>query len=198
MTQTRRQQGSSALPCIAGSTKEVAVGDVHLVSVDTAMMELLDGPGGDLLCPIAVDLEDSFVLAELGGSVRKGSLSLAALAEEVDLHTDQENYYASQTGDAQFSAGFFIPSGTFPANPEQPDWKPSATAIFAGEVLRCSMQINSFSGKEFCLATVRTIGDVTLDVAIAKKDLRWVPVPGNIIDGQFFLTGSLGLESPEA
>ncbi len=198
VAQVRKGELEFLLPCLAGTTPAVPVRDVHLVGDETVMLELLDGVEGEMVCPVAVELEDRAVLAHSGGRIETGSLVLAALAEEVTVHADAEAYSASQDGDEpKFAEDFFIPSGVFSPTEPSPDWTPSAHALFAGEVIEADTPVNTVSGKAFHRIRVRTIAAIELDVAIAATDLEQPPVRGNIVSGTFFLTGSLGLQPPD-
>jgi hypothetical protein len=172
----------------------VPVRDVRLVDAETAMLELLDDVDGELVCPVAVELEDRAVLARSGGRLETGSLVLAALAEDVTVHADAEAYYAAQDDDGpKFAADHFIPSGTFPLGEPSPGWRPSAHALFAGEVIEVETPVNTVTGTAFHRLRVRTIAALELGVAIATTALERPPVRGNIVTGTFFLTGRLGL-----
>ncbi|WP_086847712.1 hypothetical protein [Amycolatopsis kentuckyensis] len=194
VAQVRGGEIEFLLPSLAGTTPAVPVRDVRLVDDETAMLELLDGVGGQLVCPVAVELEDRAVLAHSGGRLETGSLVLAALAEDVTVHADAEAYYASQDDDGpKFAADHFIPSGAFPLAEPPPGWTPSAHALFAGEVIEAATPVNTFTGTAFHRLRVRTIAAIELDVAIAAPDLERPPARGNVVTGTFFLTGSLGL-----
>lgn len=192
VAQVRDREIEFLLPCLAGTTPAVQVRDVRLLDGETAMLELLDGVDGELVCPIAVELEDRAVLASSGGRLENGSLVLAALAEDVTVHADAEAYFASQDDDGpKFAADHFIPSGTFSIA------EPSAHALLAGEVVEIETPVNTVTGTAFHRIRVRTIAALELDVAIATTDLEQPPVPGNIVTGTFFLTGRLGLQATD-
>ncbi|EME61673.1 hypothetical protein H074_10890 [Amycolatopsis decaplanina DSM 44594] len=195
VAQVRNGEIEFLLPCLAGTTPAVPVRDVRLVDDETAMLELLDGVDGELVCPIAVELEDRAVLAHSGGRLEIGSLVLAALAEDVTVHADAEAYSASQDDDGpKFAADHFIPSGTFSLTERSPDRTPSAHALFAGEVIEVETPVNTVTGTAFHRIRVRTIAAIELDVAIATTDVEQPPARGNIVTGTFFLTGRLGLQ----
>ncbi|MFC3455485.1 hypothetical protein [Amycolatopsis speibonae] len=160
-----------------------------------AAVDLLDSVERELVCPIAVELEDRAVLAHSGGHLETGALELAALAEDVTVYADADTYYASQDDDGpKFAADHFIPSGLFqPADPT-PGWTPSARALFAGEVIEVENPVNTVTGMAFHRIRVRAIAAIELDVAVATADLEKSPELGNIVTGTFLLTGRLGLE----
>ncbi|MCR6487854.1 hypothetical protein M8542_34010 [Amycolatopsis sp. OK19-0408] len=187
------------LPCLAGTAPAVPVRDVRLVDDETAMLDLLDGVEGQLVCPVAVELEDRAVLAHSGGRLESGSLTLAALAEDVTVHADAEAYFAAQDDDKpKFAADHFIPSGTFAVGQPKPGWTPTAHALFAGEVVEAETPVNTVTGTAFHRIRVRTIAAIEVDVAIATTDVERPPARGNVVAGTFFLTGRLGLEPTES
>ncbi|MEV7554753.1 hypothetical protein AB0N89_34480 [Amycolatopsis sp. NPDC089917] len=186
------------LPCLAGTAPAVPVRDVRLVDDETAMLDLVDGVEGEMICPIAVELEDRAVLAHSGGRLDSGSLVLAALAEDVTVHADADAYYASQDDDGpKFAADYFIPSGTFSPEQSSFDWTPSAHALFAGEVVEAETPVNTVTGTAFHRIRVRTIAAIELDVAIAASSLEGPPARGNVVTGTLFLTGRLGLQAAD-
>ncbi|MFE6612919.1 hypothetical protein [Amycolatopsis sp. NPDC057786] len=199
VAQVRKGEIDFLLPCLAGTAPAVPVRDVRLVDDETAMLDLLDGVAGEMICPVAVELEDRAVLADSGGRLESGSLVLAALAEDITVHADADAYAASQDEDGlQFAADHFIPSGTFALEEPAPGWTPSAHALFAGEVVDVESPVNTFTGKAFHRIRVRTIAAIELDVAISATELAQPPARGNIVTGTFFLTGRLGLQPSDA
>jgi len=195
VAQVRNGSVEYLLPSLAATTPAVPVRNVRLVDDETAMLDLLDDVDGQLVCPVAVELEDRAVLAHSGGRLESGSLVLAALAEEVTVHADAEAYSASQDDDGpQFAADHFIPSGTFSLAEPSPGWVPSAHALFAGEVIEAETPVNTVTGTAFHRIRVRTIDAIELDVAIATTEVGQPPARGNVVTGTFFLTGRLGLQ----
>ncbi|SEF24196.1 hypothetical protein SAMN05421837_102607 [Amycolatopsis pretoriensis] len=195
VAQVRNGEIEFLLPSLAGTTPAIPVRDVRLVDDETAMLDLLDDVDRQLICPVAVELEDRAVLAHHGGRLESGSLVLAALAEDVTVHADAEAYFASQDDDKpKFGADHFIPSGTFALAEPSPDWTPSAHALFAGEVIDVETPVNTVTGTAFHRIRVRTIAAIELEVAIAATDLEQPPARGNVVSGTFFLTGRLGLQ----
>ncbi|WP_410649759.1 hypothetical protein [Amycolatopsis sp. cmx-4-54] len=199
VAQVHRGEIDLLLPCLAGTAPAIPVRNVRLVDDETAMLDLLDGVAGEMVCPVAVELEDRTALAHSGGRLTSGSLTLAALAEDITVHADADAYEASQDDDGlKFAADHFIPSGTFALEEPSPGWTPSAHALFAGEVVEAETPVNTVTGETFHRIRVRTIAAIELDVAIAATDLEQPPARGNIVTGTFFLTGSLGLQPADA
>ncbi|MFI8179895.1 hypothetical protein ACIF70_05140 [Actinacidiphila glaucinigra] len=76
---------------------------------------------------------------------------------------------------------------------------PSAHAVFAGEVLLAEVHEGEAGGGRVHRLRVRTIGGHEVDVAVAGEELTDAPASGHWVDGEFFLTGSLGLAAaPDA
>jgi hypothetical protein len=194
VSQTRGGGIDFALPCLAGAGAPAPVRNIRLIDPETAMLDLLDTVDGNMVCPLAVELEDRAVLAARGGTLHTGQLVLAALAEKITVHADADAYYASQPGDGpKFAADYLIPAGTFPPSQAPADWAPSAHAILAGEVLQARTRTTERTGGQFHWIRVRTIAGTELDIAANPEDLPDLPTPGNIASGTFFLTGNLGL-----
>ncbi|MDX3093822.1 hypothetical protein PV703_22830 [Streptomyces sp. ME01-24h] len=85
--ETQGRSIAQVLPCLAPTAEPVPVAHVEMVDEETARLELLNGPGGTMLCPLAVELEDRALLRARGGTLSEGGLRLAALAERITLHT---------------------------------------------------------------------------------------------------------------
>ncbi|MBS2966321.1 hypothetical protein KGA66_24965 [Actinocrinis puniceicyclus] len=182
-----------AMPCLAGSCAAVPVRNVRMTDAETATLELLDGHG-EPICPLAVELEDRSVLSARGGRLESGALTLAALAEQIDVHADEDAYYAAQQdGRAKFAADFLIPSGLFPPGRTSDGWTPAARAMFAGRVLQAQTKTNTRTGGAFHHLKVRTIAAIELDVAVSGGGFDHPPASGSIVSGTFFMTGRLGL-----
>jgi len=186
------------LPCLVPRGAPVPVRGIALAPDGTAHMELLDGEGGEMLCPLPVELTDRAELRALGrgeaGAPREGSLRLSALAERIDLHADEAAYDAAQ-GDREpkFAPDFLIPAGLFRPDDADREWTPTAHALFAGGVVAAERTESEISGEAFHRIRVRTIGGIEVDVAAADTQLPHPPVPGQWVEGAFFMTGSLGL-----
>ncbi|WP_406263778.1 hypothetical protein OH779_12310 [Actinacidiphila glaucinigra] len=193
--ETQGRSIAQVLPCLAPAGEPVSVTGVALVDDETARVGLLDGPGGTMVCPLAVDLEDRAVLRSRGGTAPEGELRLAALAERLTLHTGgKAAYEASQEGrEIGFAPDFLIPYGLFRPEGAEEGWVPSAHAGFAGEVLLAEAHTGDVTGGRFHRLRVRTIAGFEVDVAVADEELTDSPVAGHWVDGEFFMTGSLGL-----
>ncbi|MFD8079601.1 hypothetical protein ACFV3E_44120 [Streptomyces sp. NPDC059718] len=193
--ETQGRSIAQVLPCLAPAGEPVPVARVALVDEETARLELLDRPGGTMLCPLAVELEDRAVLRSRGGTAPEGELRLAALAERLTLHTGGRQAYdaAQEEGEIGFAPDYLIPFGLFTPEGAGEDWVPSAHAAFAGEVLLAEVHEGEAGGGRFHRLRVRTIGGHEVDVAVAGEELTDTPAPGHWVDGEFFLTGSLGL-----
>ncbi|PJE98459.1 hypothetical protein CUT44_07045 [Streptomyces carminius] len=190
-----------ALPALVPRGAPVPVRGIALAPDGTAHVELLDGPGGEMLCPLPVELTDRAELRALGcapgGAPTEGTLRLGALAERIALHPDEAAYDAAQ-GDREprFAPDFLIPAGLFRPDDAGPEWAPSPHALFAGEVVAAERAESELTGGVFHRIRVRTVGGIEVDVAAADTQLPHSPAPGQWAEGAFFMTGSLGLPAP--
>ncbi|GAA2444842.1 hypothetical protein [Streptomyces macrosporus] len=189
------------LPCLVPRGTPVPVRGIAAAPDGTAHVELLDGEGGEMLCPLPVELIDRAELRALGrreaGAPTEGHLRLSALAERIELHADAAAYDAAQ-GDRRprFAPNFLVPSGLFRPDDAGPEWRPTAHALFAGEVVAAERAENEVGGGVFHRLRVRTLGGIEVDVAAADAQLPHDPAPGQWVEGAFFTTGSLGLTMP--
>jgi hypothetical protein len=189
------------LPTLVPRGEPVPVRGVALAPDGTAHVELLDGEDGEMLCPLPVELTDRAELRALGrgedGAPTEGRLRLSALAERIDLYADQEAYDAAQEErEPKFAPDYLIPAGLFRPDDAGREWAPTAHALFAGSVVAAERTESEISGEVFHRLRVRTIGGIEVDVAAAGAQLPHEPVPGQWVDGAFFMTGSLGLAMP--
>ncbi|WP_431948653.1 hypothetical protein [Actinacidiphila sp. bgisy167] len=149
--ETQERSIAQVLPCLAPAAEPVPVARVEMVDAETTRLELLDTPGGTMLCPLAVELEDRAVLRARGGTASGGELRLAALAERITLHTGgKEAYDAAQEGrEIGFAPDYLVPYGLFRPEAAADDWVPSAHAAFAGEVLLAEVHVGEAGGGHF-------------------------------------------------
>ncbi|HTJ66533.1 MAG TPA: hypothetical protein VL551_03285 [Actinospica sp.] len=185
---TRGGSIQEILPCLVGGAAPVTVRDVVLRDAEVAQVELHAGDGSHV-CPLLVELEDrALVLRE--GKIDSALLRLAALAEEISVHADEDAYMASQgDGEGQrprFAANHLIPAGMFGAEPR-------AVAMLAGTVVAAEARTNTRTGTPFHWLRVRGIADLEFDVAVQDELVDGAPQVGNVVAGMFFMTGSLGL-----
>lgn len=174
------------LPCLVAGAEPVKVRQAVMLDVEVAKVSLLTDDGEDI-CPLLIELEDRALLSRVG-KLDEGRLHLAALAEEIVVHTDADAYYASQDGDGpKFAADHLIPAGMF--GPE-----PRALAMLAAEVIDAHSRTNTVTGVPFHWLRVRGICGIEFDVAVQHDLLAVVPEPGNVVSGSFFMTGCLGLD----
>lgn len=185
------QSGSiqEMLPCVAGGSAPIKVQAAEMVDAEVAKVNLLTDDGADI-CPLLVELEDRALLAR-DGKLEEGRLRLAALAEEISVHSDANAYYASQEGDGpKFSADHLVPAGMF--GPE-----PRALAMLAAKVIEVAPRTNTMTGTPFYWMRVQGISEIEFDVAVQDGLLDVAPEPGNVVSGMFFMTGNLGLDYPQ-
>ena len=128
------------------------------------------------------------------GEMDKNRAQLTAFARDVKLYEDEKVFQNSKGNIGkthpgrviQYAANYFLPTGTF-SNPMD------SFAIFAGKVKEARQVRNDFAGGEFYYMIVNTyFGD--LDLVCAKRAFERSPVPGNVIDGDFYISGKLILD----
>jgi hypothetical protein len=113
-------------------------------------------------------------------------VQLAAFAHEVEFHSDDAEYAASQDDEIKFAAESFIPSGTFVDD----DTPPSAMAAFSGHVLDTRELTNGWTGSTFLWARVRTLGG-EIDVVADPEIVTGSAAVGGVVQGEFWLSGQL-------
>ncbi|MTE18563.1 hypothetical protein F0L17_05340 [Streptomyces sp. TRM43335] len=191
------------LPALVPRGAPVPVRGIALAPDGTAHVELLDAEGGRPLCPLPVELTDRAELRALGGTEAgapaEGRLRLGALAERIALYPDAAAYDAAQDGPGpRLAPDFLVPCGLFRPDEAGPEWAPTAHAMFAGGVVGAERVESEIGGGAFHRLRVRTLGGIEVDVAAADDLLPRAPVPGDHVEGTFFVTGSLGLSMPRA
>ncbi|WP_051716964.1 hypothetical protein [Streptomyces megasporus] len=191
------------LPCLVPRGTPVPVRGITPTPDGTTHVELLDGEGGETLCPLPVELTDRAeprALARGGdGAPTEGHLRLSALAERIELHADAAAYDAAQGGrEPRFAPDFLVPVGLFRPEDAGREWAPTAHALFAGEVTAVERVESEIGGGVFHRLRVRTLGGIEVDVAAADAHLAKAPVAGQWVEGTFFMTGSLGPAMPGA
>ncbi|MBK6896315.1 MAG: hypothetical protein IPH06_06970 [Alphaproteobacteria bacterium] len=116
------------------------------------------------------------------------TLSLCAMAQEVDLYDSEEAYNAAQDPETpSLASESFIPTGLFSAEGGQTN-QPRPEAVFAGKILETKKMKNAHTGSEFHWVLVKTLG-ATLDVVIDPVYVKQPIKVGGIIAGSFYLCG---------
>lgn len=103
--------------------------------------------------------------------------------DETDFHYQQEKYKTN------FAANYFIPSGLF-----RPDGEkivpPQAIALFAGTVKESEILTNWTTNIQFIHLIVEIYGG-ELDIVVDRQIIKTVPKPGQIVSGEFWLSGRI-------
>jgi hypothetical protein len=140
---------------------------------------------GEMLYPIAAELEN--VHEPIDGEIASGSdlLALTALAEEASVW-DAEEAYDQVEESPKYASQSFVPSGLFGERPE--DIEPRA--FLTGTVKEAATLHNEVTGGPFVHAMVATYG-ATVDCVFSPGDLPNGLLPGNVVQGEFWLMGRL-------
>jgi len=153
---------------------------------DPLLLELVDAQG-ELVYPLATQLEDILLTRERVSEGALLELGLCAFAHGLELWADEAAFTASQADEElKFATESFIPTGLF--SPEGEERAPAAEAIFTGWVLEAGLRENLATGETFQHAIVQTLGG-SYDVLASPRELAAPLEPGNIIQGDFWLVG---------
>jgi len=115
---------------------------------------------------------------------------IAAFAHEIRCYESPEAYDALPEDQApKLASQAFIPSGLFSPDGDDPV-PPEARAVIAGHVIEASVCTNGLSGVAYYWALVETYGGI-YDVVIDPALLERPPCAGNVLSGQFWLSGRL-------
>lgn len=153
------------------------------------LAELLED--GEDVYPLAVAIED---LAATERAIPIGetvTLEVAALAEQMEVFTDETAYRA---GGTMMAVRSVIPSGLFAIGhePSEPIM-PTPRILMSGEVSASRMLRHEVFGVPFCHATVGSYG-ADYEVLIDHADLEHLgleagPPVGSILSGTYWLSG---------
>ncbi len=178
------------LASLAGGAVAVPCGNIRLIDDRTAVMDLLDDTDGDLICPVAVHLEDHAVLHVAGGWLARGQIVLSALAESVTPAPDRPPEPDADTPDA---LGLVCDDLMRPAHAAA-TWTPSPRAALTGTVRDAELRTNSLTGESFHWLRLRIRPGLDLDIAAPAAALPAAPAPGTRLHARAVLTGRLGLQ----
>lgn len=147
--------------------------------------------GGDY--PFVFDAPD-FRLIEETDFPRIAEVQLTAFASnDFKIFADANAFDENQNGETKSAAKSFVSSGLFALDTadESPDLSVvRPIGIFAGEVKEFDLKTNELSGEKFYWFLVETLGG-EVDVVCDPKWITIEPSIGNIIHGQFWLSGRL-------
>lgn len=117
------------------------------------------------------------------------NLQVTAIAHEISVYKNDEEFEKSQEGELKFASESFIPVGLFREDKES-GVEPESTAIFTGHVVEAKRIKNLYFGKEIQWAKVKTLGG-EFDVIIDPEILNGEIVIGGVISGMFWLAGKI-------
>lgn len=115
-----------------------------------------------------------------------GKAQITAFAHEVEFFATEDEYSASQTGETKFAPTFFVPTGLFAPEGEEPQ----PYAMFAGKILEHNRLTNPASDLEFHHFLVETLGGV-YDVVAELDVVTGEPTIGGILSGAFWMSGQI-------
>ncbi|MBV1851697.1 hypothetical protein [Catellatospora tritici] len=176
---------------LAGSAPAVACTDVRLMDDRVATLNLLDETEGNLLCSVAVELEDHSLLRLAGGRLARGQLVLSVLADRITVYPDLGSYQ-EKTG-AEGDHGHLLSQELRPPPAAPGDWAPTAEVDFTATVQRAEARVNSLTGTEFHWLRLSARPALDLDLAAGTAQLAEPPAPGSVVTGRGLLTGRLNL-----
>lgn len=110
------------------------------------------------------------------------SVQITAFAGEIKVYKDEKDFSNNKK---DFAPCYFIPSGRFPV-----DEKRRAESNFAGKVEMVKKMRNALTRQKFYWMIVDTYG-TKIDVVCDDSMINHKVVPGNIIDGTFWLSGKI-------
>jgi hypothetical protein len=129
-----------------------------------------------LLKPIAVPSIQTFQLT-------------AFADDEFAIFGSEEELKNAQDTQIKFGPEAFIPAGLFGPDGE-PTESPKSSAIFSGRIVRWEPLVNSRTNLSFHWLLVQTHGG-DVDVVVNSSLIKQEPVVGQIVFGQFWLSGRL-------
>lgn len=142
---------------------------------------------GDGETPLVIELADP-TEAPLFKPGAKLTVEIAAFSFEPEIYADSDAFMASQADDkVQFADKFFVPIGMF----ENDEGRPTPYGMFAAEVIKAELRINTTGGGKFWWLLVRGYEDATFDVVIDPRQITVEPKPGSVVTGVFWMTARI-------
>ena len=131
----------------------------------------------------------NFYQTALDGSDIIAEAQVTAFAKEVKIFTDEDErkkdkiwgFWAPQS---------FVPSGTFSTKENYESFEQQPVAIFSGYIKKVLLKRNEITGNKFYHLIVESLSasyDVVADPALLLSE----PQVGNILSGQFYLSGKI-------
>lgn len=168
---------------------KVSGADWQYLSEDnlSGMMRVWNGTDGELF-PLNVSIPNT-ALVPPTDSEATYDCQIACFAQDLNIYDNIKEYEEAHPDVASQSV---IPCGTF-SHDNNPDFKQSATAIIAGEVILCCKRQNSYSGAYYHHIRIKSLG-MTFDI-VADESFVTRPVNiGSIIGGVFWLSAKIKVD----
>jgi hypothetical protein len=136
--------------------------------------------------PFLLQLPDFYHVSRTLPLPHGGKAQVTAFAHELDFFATEEEYAASQSGETKLASNFFIPTGLFAPEGEEPQ----PYAMFAGKIVEYNRLTNPASDLEFHHFMVETLGGV-YDVVAEQELVTTAPAIGTIVSGSFWMSGQI-------
>ncbi|HMS41175.1 MAG TPA: hypothetical protein PKE69_13170, partial [Pyrinomonadaceae bacterium] len=119
-------------------------------------------------------------------------IQLTAFASnDFKIFASETEFDESQESEIKYASKSFVPSGLFTPDAETKEIvPPRPIGIFAGEIKEFELKTNSLTNAEFYWFLVETLGG-EVDVVSDPKWIETEPKIGEIVSGQFWLSGRL-------
>lgn len=122
-------------------------------------------------------------------------IQLTAFASnDLQLFANEKDYSDNQENEIKYAAKSFVPTGLFTFDEETgKTGELGATrpiGKFSGEIKQFALKTNSLSNENFYWFLVETLGG-EVDVVVDVKYVPHEPQIGNIVSGQFWLSGKI-------
>jgi len=141
--------------------------------------ELKDG------IPLLINVPNYWEIARKIKEGERYKLQITAFGEGASFY-DNEKDFEENSPFNTFSPCFFVPSGTFRPNSNEPRADPEA--LFAAKIEKLKIITNKrFKKRFYWILGKNLIGDI--DIVIAENALRKKPKVGGLVAGQFYMGG---------
>jgi hypothetical protein len=138
---------------------------------------------------ILFDLPDYQTLGKINFP-KNFDIQLTAFAtEEFNIFESEKAFFNSQSKDLRMAVPSFIPSGLFSADCIELE-TPGSFGLLSGYIKEWELKLNSKSNNKFYWLLLDTLGG-EIDIVADPKLLTKEPQKGNILHGQFWLSGQL-------
>ncbi|OPH37191.1 hypothetical protein B5J94_06020 [Moraxella lacunata] len=172
-------------------------GQTHQIGVDGLFVDEVYGTGwvqgwinatayendewvnGD--CPLIIDVPNVATLGDIGGHIIQ--MNLCAFAREIEIFDNQESY--DNSGQIWASESL-SPSGMFTGG----EGNITARIHLSGEVVKVNCLVNKLTNLKFYHCQIKSYGGI-FDAVYAIDLFEKMPKTGNIITGNYWLTGQI-------